>query len=164
MATFSFDIVSDYDKAEMNNVFQQVQREVSNRYDLKGTPAALEWLGDKTGFRVTAANDMHLESMIDIIRRAAIARGQSTKVLDLSCEATQGNLRLVKDIPFVAGLDHTKAKSITSLIREQFPKLKTAVQGDAVRVTSPSKDDLQRVMQLVRGHDFDFPVSFINYR
>lgn len=164
MATFSFDIVSDYDKAEINNVFQQVQREITNRYDFRGTPAAVDWLGDKIGFIVTAANDMHRESLLDIIRRALVARGQSSKVLDLSKQPVQGSMKLSQEIPFVAGLDQDKAKSVTKLIRDEMPKVKTQIQGQEIRVQSASKDDLQRVMQLLRDHDFDFPLSFTNYR
>lgn len=164
MATFSFDIVSTYDKAEINNAYQQVQREIGNRYDLKGTPAAVDWLGDKTGFVVTAANDMHLESIVDIIRRAIIARNQSTKVLDLSHEPVQGSMKLSKEIPFVEGLSQDKAKSVSSAIRDEMPKVKSQIQGDAVRVTSSSKDELQKVMQLLRGKEFEFPISFQNFR
>ena len=164
MATFSFDIVSDYDRAEINNVFMQVGREIGNRYDLKGTPAAVEWLGDKTGFVVIAANDMHRESILDIIRRALTNRGQSSKVLDLSKEPVQGNMQLRQEIPFVSGLDNEKAKLVTKLIRDEFPRVKTSIQGEEVRVASSSKDDLQRVMTLLRGHDFDFPLRFTNYR
>ncbi len=164
MATFSFDIVSDYDKAEINNVFQQVQREITNRYDFRGTPAAVDWLGDKTGFVVTAANDMHRESILDIIRRALVARGQSSKILDLTKEPVQGSMRLSQEIPFKAGLDQEKAKSVTKLIRDEMPRVKTQIQGQEIRVQSSSKDDLQRVMQLLRDHDFDFPLSFTNYR
>ncbi|MFZ1812687.1 MAG: YajQ family cyclic di-GMP-binding protein [Candidatus Saccharimonadales bacterium] len=164
MATFSFDIVSEYDKAEVNNVFQAVAREIGNRYDLKGTPAAIDWLGDKTGFVVTAANDMHLQSIEDIIRRCVIARGQSTKLLDLTHEPVQGSMKLTREIPFVSGLDGEKARSVSKLIRDELPKLKSTIQGDAVRVSSSSKDELQRAMQLVRGHDFDFPINFTNYR
>ena len=164
MATFSFDIVSTYDKAEINNAYQQVQREIGNRYDLKGTPAAVDWLGDKTGFVVTAANDMHLESIVDIIRRAIIARNQSTKVLDLSHEPVQGSMKLSKEILFVEGLSQDKAKSVSSAIRDEMPKVKSQIQGDAVRVTSSSKDELQKVMQLLRGKEFEFPISFQNFR
>ncbi len=164
MATFSFDIVSTYDKAEINNVYQQVQREITTRYDLRGTPAAVEWLGDKTGFVVIAAHDMHRESILDIIRRALTSRQQSSKILDLTKEPVQGNMQLKQDIPFIAGLDQEKAKSVTKLIRDEFPKVKTQIQGEEIRVQSSSKDDLQRVIQLVQGHDFDFPISFTNYR
>ncbi len=164
MATFSFDIVSTYDKAEINNVFQQVQRDISNRYDLKGTPAAVEWLGDKTGLVVTAANDMHLESILDIIRRAIIARGQSTKILDLDKEPTPGNLKLTKEVPFIEGLDQDKAKLVTAHIREHFPKAKSQIQGQEVRVQSPKKDELQAVMQSLKSTEFAFPLSFQNFR
>lgn len=164
MASFSFDIVSEYDKAEINNVFMQAGREIANRYDFKGTPAELDWLGDKTGFTVTGNSDMQLEAIIDIVRRGLINRGQSTKVLDLSHEPVASNLKMVKDVPFVAGLDNEKAKEVSKLIRDALPKVKPQIQGDAVRVSSSSKDDLQKVMQLVRDYEFDFPVSFTNYR
>lgn len=164
MATFSFDIVSDYDKAEINNVFMQAGREIANRYDFKGTPASLEWLGDKAGFTITGNSDMQLEAIADIVRRGLINRGQSTKVLDLSKEPTTSNLKMVKEVPFIAGLDSDKAKSVTKAIRDAFPKAKPQIQGDAVRVTSNSKDELQKIMQLLREQDFDFPLSFTNFR
>ena len=164
MATFSFDIVSDYDKAEINNVFMQAGREIANRYDFKGTPAGLDWLGDKTGIVITGNSDMQLEAITDIVRRGLINRGQSTKVLDLSREPTTSNLKMVKEVPFIAGLDSDKAKSVTKVIRDAFPKAKPQIQGDAVRVTSSSKDELQKIMQLLREQDFDFPLSFTNFR
>ena len=164
MAAFSFDIVSDYDKAEINNVFMQAGREIANRYDFKGTPAGIDWLGDKTGIVITGNSDMQLEAITDIVRRGLINRGQSTKVLDLSREPTTSNLKMVKEVPFIAGLDSDKAKSVTKVIRDAFPKAKPQIQGDAVRVTSSSKDELQKIMQLLREQDFDFPLSFTNFR
>ncbi len=164
MANFSFDVVSDYDKAEINNVFMQAGRELSNRYDFKGTPAGLDWLGDKTGFVVTGNSEMQLEAIVDIVRRGLINRNQSTKVLDLSKEPASSNLKMTKDIPFVAGLDSDRAKLITKAIRDEFAKAKPQIQGDAVRVTSNSKDELQKIMQLLRDKDFDFPLSFTNFR
>lgn len=164
MASFSFDIVSDYDKAEINNVYMQAGREITNRYDFKGTPANLEWLGDKTGFIITGNSDMQCEAIIDIVRRGLINRNQSPKVLDLSREPVTSNLKMVKEVPFVAGLDSDKAKSVSKVIREAFPKSKPQIQGDAVRVSSGSKDELQKIMQLLREQDFDFPLSFTNFR
>lgn len=164
MATFSFDIVSEYDKAEINNVFQAAQRDIGNRYDFKSTPAAVDWLGDKTGFIVTGNSDWQVEAIIDILRKHLASRGQSAKVLDLSKPLTESNLKTSKEVPFVAGLSQDKAKALTKLLRDELPKLKTSIQGDAVRVQSGSKDDLQKAMQVVREHDFDFPVSFTNYR
>ncbi len=164
MANFSFDVVSEYDKAEINNVFMQANREITNRYDFKGTPAALEWLGDKAGFVIIGGNDMQLQAIIDIVRRGLINRGQSTKVLDLSKEPVSANLKITHEIPFVAGLDTDRAKKVSKLIRDKFPKVKPTIQGEAVRVTSSSKNDLQAVMSLVRESDLDFPVNFTNYR
>jgi len=165
MANFSFDIVSEYDKAEMNNVFDQTQREIQSRYDFKGTPAELEWLNaEKTGLKVTGNGEWQIEAILDIVRKKLATRGQSQKVLDTSKEPVVANLKTTQEVLFKQGLDQEKAKSITKLMREEFPKVKAQIQGDAVRVMSTSKDDLQAVMQLLRAKDFDFPLSFTNYR
>jgi cyclic-di-GMP-binding protein len=165
MANFSFDIVSEYDKAEMNNVFDQVEREMANRYDFKGTPAAIEWLnGDKTGLKITGSGEWQIDAILDIVRKKLATRNQSQKVLDTSKELVESNLKAIKEVPFKQGLDQEKAKKITKLIREEYPKVKPQIQGDAVRVTSNSKDDLQAIIQLLKSQDFDFPVTFTNYR
>jgi len=165
MANFSFDIVCEYDKAEMNNVFDQVKRELESRYDFKGTPASIEWLsGDKTGLKITGNGEWQIDAILDIVRKRLATRNQSQKVLDLSKEITESNLKSSKEVPFKQGLDQEKAKQITKLLRDEFPKAKAQIQGDAVRVTSSSKDDLQGVIQLLKGKDFDFPLSFTNYR
>lgn len=164
MATFSFDIVSDYDKAEMNNVFMQVEKEISGRYDFKNTSAGIEWLDDKKGYKLLGDSVWQLDAIIDIIRKRLAGRNQSSKVLDLSKEPVESNLKASREVPFVAGLDQDKAKAITKLIREQAPKVKSQIQGDAVRVTSGSKDDLQAVMRLLDAADFDYPLSYTNYR
>ncbi len=165
MAQFSFDIVSEYDKAEMNNVFDQAQREMLNRYDFKGTPAQLEWLNeDKTGFKVTGNSDYQIEAILDIVRKKLAARNQSQKVLDTTGETVVTNMKTTQEVPFKKGLDQEKAKKITSLIRDNYPKVKTQIQGEEVRITSGAKDDLQAVMQLIRKQDFDFPLNFTNFR
>lgn len=165
MANFSFDIVSEYDKAEMNNVFDQARREIDSRYDFKGSPAELDWLdAEKTGFKVTGSGEWQIEAILDIVRKKLATRNQSQKVLDTSKEAVIANLKTTQEVLFKQGLDQDKAKKITALVREQYAKVKTQIQGDAVRVTSASKNDLQAVMQLVSSQDFEFPVSFTNYR
>jgi uncharacterized protein YajQ (UPF0234 family) len=165
MPTFSFDAVSEYDKAEMNNVFDQTEREITSRYDFKGTPAAIEWLnGDKTGMKITGAGDWQIDAILDIVRKKLAARNQSQKVLDVTKDVIESNLKATKEVAFKKGLDQEKAKKVTALIREHFPKVKPLIQGDLVRVNSNSKDDLQAVMQLLRAQEFDFPVSFTNYR
>ena len=165
MAQFSFDVVSEYDKAEMNNVFDQTEREMKNRYDFKGTPANIEWLNpDKTGLKVTGSGDWQIDAILDIVRKKLATRGQSQKVLDVSKEITESNMKSTKEVPFKQGLDQDKAKKITALLRDKLPKLKAQIQGDAVRVMGGSKDDLQTAIQLLREQDFDFPLNFTNYR
>jgi uncharacterized protein YajQ (UPF0234 family) len=164
MANFSFDVVSEYDKAEMNNVFDQVQRELEQRYDFKGTPAAVEWLDDKKGLKITGSGAWQIDTTIEIVRKKLAARGQSQKVLDTSKEVIESNLKATKEVPFKQGLDQEKAKQLAKLIREKYPKVKTQIQGEAVRVMSGSKDDLQAIMQLLRTQELDYPLSFTNYR
>lgn len=164
MANFSFDIVSDYDKAELNNVFDQALREIDSRYDFKGTPAGLEWLDDKKGFKVTGNGEWQIDAILDIVRKKLATRGQSQKLLDTSKAPVESNLKTTQEVLFKKGLDQDKAKQVTKLIRDNYPKVKTQIQGEEVRATSSSKDDLQAVMQLLKSQDFDFPLSFTNFR
>ncbi len=164
MATFSFDIVSEYDKAEMNNVFMAVEKEIANRFDFRGTPASIEWMENKTGYKIIGSNDWQIDSIIDIIRKKLASREQSIKTLDLSKTITAGNLRATKEIPFVSGLDQDKAKQITKILREKLPKLKAQIQGESVRASSASKDELQSAMQIIKSAELDFPINFQNYR
>lgn len=163
--TFSFDIVSDYNVAEMNNAVDQAKRELDTRYDFKGTGAKLEFRdGDKTGLTITGDSQYHLDAMLDIVRKKLAARGIDQKVLDVSKQPVTSNLKTTQDVPFKKGLDQEKAKKITGVIRDQLPRIKTQIQGDAVRIFSPKKDELQAVMQLLRQQSFDFPIDFTNYR
>lgn len=164
MANYSFDIESTYDKAEMNNVEQLVMREISSRYDFKVTPAAVEWLTDKKGFKVIGSNEWQLETIIDMIGKQLAKRGMTSKVLDLSGKVTEANLRAWKDVLFRDGLSQDDAKKITKLLKDSHPKVRMQIQGPAVRCTSASKDELQAVMSTLRAADFDFPLVFTNYR
>jgi cyclic-di-GMP-binding protein len=165
MGNFSFDVVSDYDKAEMNNVFDQTQREISSRYDFKGTSASLEWLdGDKTGLKITGDSEYHIDAILDIIRKKLATRGLSQKVLDVSKDSITTNLKTTKEVIFKKGISSENAKKVNAKIRDAYPKVKPTIQGDEIRVTSPKKDELQAVMQLLRDTDFDFPINFTNFR
>lgn len=164
MATFSFDIVSDYDKAEMNNVFASTEKEIGSRYDFKGTPASIEWLGDKIGFKIIGANQWQCDAILDVVRKKLASRDQSAKVLDLTKTPVESNLKTTWEMPFKQGLSQDNAKQITKLLREEVPKAKAQIQGDAVRVTSGSKDELQKVISLLKAGDYEFPLQFINYR
>jgi hypothetical protein len=164
-STFSFDVVSDYDKSELNNVVDQAQREIANRYDLKGTKADVQWVdNEKNSLKITGDNDFHIDAILDIIRKKLAIRGQSQKTLDTNKDATTSNLMMTKIVPLKKGLSSENAKKITALIRETYPKIKTQIQGDEVRVTGSKKDELQAVMQLLNSQDFDFPLDYTNYR
>ncbi len=165
MANFSFDIVSEFDKAEMNNALQGAQREITSRYDFKGTPAAIDWLtADKNGVKITGNGDMQIEAILDIFRKNLANRGLTSKYLDLTKPITTNNMQSQQEIPFVEGLDQEKAKKITKIVRENFAKTKPQIQGDAVRVTSNSKDELQAIMAFLREADLEFAVNFTNFR
>jgi hypothetical protein len=162
---FSFDVVSDYDLAEMTNSVDQTQRELMNRYDFKGTTASLDFISkDKEGLLITGDTKYQLDSIVDVLQSKLVKRAISLKVLDLQAEPVQGGKEMRWTVNFKKGLDQEKAKMITKAIREEYPKAKAQIQGDEVRVSSASKDDLQGVMAVLKAKDFDFPLSFTNYR
>lgn len=162
---FSFDVVSDYDTSEVTNAVDQTQRELMQRYDFKGTAAKLDFVSkDKEGVLVEGDTKYQLDSIIDVLQSKLMKRGQSLKVLDLSSEPVQGGKEMRWTVKFKKGLDQDKAKQITKIIRDDYPKAKAQIQGDSVRVSSTSKDDLQGVMVLLKQQDFDFPLDFTNYR
>jgi cyclic-di-GMP-binding protein len=161
---FSFDVVSDYDASEITNAVDQTQRELGQRYDFKGTKAHIVFMDDKAGVLIEGDTKYQLDSIVDVLQSKLIKRGQSLKILDLSIEPVQGGKEMRWTVKFKKGLDQDKAKKITKLIRDEYPKAKTQIQGDAVRVSSASKDDLQGVMALLKQQDFDFPLQFENYR
>ena len=160
----SFDVVSDYDVAEMTNAVDQVQRELATRYDFRGTAAALEFSEGKTGVQLKGDSQNQLNSILDVLQSKLVKRGISLKVLDTSSEPVQGGKEMRWEVKFKKGLDQEKAKKISKTIRDSFPKVKAQIQGEEVRVSAASKDDLQAVMQLLKSQDFDFPLSFTNYR
>jgi uncharacterized protein YajQ (UPF0234 family) len=164
MGMFSFDIESTYDVGEMNNVYDQVQRELGTRYDLKGTQASLEWLDDKKGLKICGDNQYHLDAIMEMLRKKAAVRGVSQKTFDVSQEPETTNLRMIWVVPFKNGLKQDDAKKITKLLRDELPKVKTQIQGEGIRVMSAKKDELQAAMQLVKSTDLDFPITFTNFR
>lgn len=164
-ATFSFDIVSEYNLAEVINAVDQTKREIGTRFDMKGTSADVEFRdADKTGLNVTGDSEYQVDAVLDILRKKLASRGVSQKILDTSKEPATSNMKVTRDVAFRKGLDQDKAKKITALIRQDLPKVKTQIQGDTVRVNSAKKDELQAAMRLLEQQDFEFPLSFTNYR
>ena len=161
---FSFDIVSDYDVAEMQNAVDQAQRELGTRYDFKGTAAGIEFTEGKKGVLLTGDSKNQLDALLDMLQGKLIKRNIALQVLDTTSEPVQGGKEMRWTLDFIKGLDQEKAKKITKAIRDTYPKVKAQIQGEEVRVSAASKDDLQGVMTLLKTQDFDFPVDFQNYR
>jgi len=163
--TNSFDIVSEYDAGEMNNVFDQAKRELLNRYDFKGTSAAVEWLdAEKSGLKITGDNQYQLDAIIEMVRLKAATRKIAQTTFDTSSEPEPGSMKFIWTVPFISGLDKERAKTITKLLRDKMPKIKAQVQGEAVRVMSPKRDELQTAMKLLQSKELPFPITFNNYR
>jgi uncharacterized protein YajQ (UPF0234 family) len=161
---FSFDVVSDYDVSEVTNAVDQAQRELAQRYDFKGTSAKVEFAEGKTGVQLTGDTNNQLDSILDVLQGKFVKRGVSLKVLDTSSAPVEGGKEMRWSLRFRKGLDQDKAKQITKLIRDKYPKAKAQIQGETVRVSSTSKDDLQGVIAVLKAADFDFPLEFQNYR
>jgi uncharacterized protein YajQ (UPF0234 family) len=161
---FSFDVVSDFDAGEMTNAVDQAQRELSQRYDFKGTAAKLEFDDGRGGVRLEGESKNQLDAIVDVLQSKLIRRGISIKVIDISSEPLQSGMIMRWQIPFKKGLDQEKAKKLTKAIRDTYPKAKAQIQGDTVRVSSTSKDDLQGIMAHLKSLDLDFPLEFTNYR
>lgn len=161
---FSFDVVSDFDPGEMTNAVDQAQKELAQRYDFKGTAAKLEFTEGRTGVQLEGDSRTQLNSIVDVLQGKLIRRGISVKALDLSAEPTESGTVTKWSIPFKKGLDQEKAKRISKTIRDKYPKAKAQIQGESVRVSSASKDDLQGIITHLKAQDFDFPLEFNNYR
>lgn len=162
---FSFDVVSDYDVSEVTNAVDQARRELSTRYDFKGTSAAVDFISSaKEGVLLEGDSKNQLDAVLDMLQSKLLRRGVSVKVLDTTADPVEGGKNMRWTLPFKKGLDQDKAKMITKAIREEYPKVKAQIQGDSVRVSSTSKDDLQGVMALLNAKEFDFPLDYQNYR
>ena len=162
-ADSSFDIVSKIDRQEMDNALNQAVKEISQRFDFKNTGAGLHWRGEDA-IEVVANADERALAVVDVLKEKVIKRGQSLKVLEVGEPRASG--REVKiDVALKEGINQEQAKKVSKLIRDEGPKgVKVQVQGDELRVSSKKRDDLQDVIALVKGQDYDFAVQFINYR
>lgn len=160
----SFDVVSEYDVSAMINACEQAQREISTRYDFAGTNSRLVFDRDGKKIEIESNSELKVESIIGVLESKLLKANLSLKFLDKSSEILENNMLSRKTIPLVQGLDQSKAKQITALIREKGWKVKTQIQGESVRVSAAKKDDLQAVMEALRSANFDFPISFNNFR
>jgi uncharacterized protein YajQ (UPF0234 family) len=160
--SFSFDVVSDFDRQELVNAVDQARRDVSTRYDLKDskTEIALE----ETSITITTASDMTLLAVEDILRQKATKRNLSLKIFDFQPAETVGGNRVQQVVKLRKGLSQELAKQLSKSVRDSLKKVTVSIQGDSLRVTGKSKDDLQQAIQLLREQDVEVPLQFENYR
>ena len=158
----SFDVVSEYDEQELRNALDQVRREVQQRYDFKGVTVDLEQGKDE--LTLLTDDEGRAAAVKDLIASKAIRRNLSLKIFDWGKVEPAGGNKVRQVIKLRRGLDDTLAKRLSKLVRDEFPKVKSSIQGDAVRVSGKSKDELQGVIALLRGLDYAVALQFINYR
>lgn len=161
-ATYSFDIVSDFDRQELVNAIDQAVREIKSRFDLKDTNTTIE-LGEDT-ITISTDGQLTLEAIHTILQTKAAKRNLSLKIFDFGrVESASGN-RVRQEVKLQKGISSELAKQLSKLIRDDFKKVQASIQGDAVRVSAKSKDDLQAVMQHLRQQEFPAALQFVNYR
>ena len=158
----SFDVVSEVDLNEVRNAVNLAQKEVATRYDFKKSISKITL--EDGGIVLVSDNEGKLKSVIDILEEKLVRRKVSLKALQYAkIEAALGGT-VRQRAELAAGISDEKAKAMNKLIRQQFKKVKVSIQGDSLRVSSSSKDELQAVMELLRKQDFDLPLQFTNYR
>ena len=158
----SFDVVSKIDRQEVDNALNQAAKEVSQRYDFKGTDASIGWSGES--ILMKANREERVAAVLDVFQTKLVKRGVSLKAIDAG-EAKPSGKEYRIEAALKEGLSQENAKKLSKLIRDEGPKgVKAQIQGDELRVSSKKRDDLQAVQALVKGQDYDFAVQFTNYR
>ena len=161
---YSFDIVSNFDRQELVNALDQAKREISQRYDLKGTDTELKLEKDK--ILITTNSDLTLNSVNDIIKQKAIKRKLSLKIFEYGLIESVGGNKVKQAITLKQGLNQEIAKKISKNIRDQFKKINVSINGETLRVASKSKNDLQSVIKLLEKFEesFNIPLNANNFR
>ena len=158
----SFDIVSKVDRQEVDNALNQAAKEVRQRFDFKNTDASIRWSGE--AIELEANSEERVKAVLDVFESKLVRRGVSLKSLDAGEPRSSGKLYKITATTS-DGITQENAKKVTKLIRDEGPKgVKALIQGDELRVSSKSRDDLQRVQALIKAQDYDFAVQFVNYR
>ena len=162
MSTFSFDVVSDFDRQELVNTLDQVRRDVGQRYDLKDSGTEIEL--EEGSLTITTASDMTLDAVVDVLRQKATKRDLSLKIFDFQPPETVGGNKVKQQVLLRKGLSQELAKQLSKTVRDELKKVTVAIQGDSLRITGKSKDDLQQAIQLLKAQDVELPLQFENYR
>jgi len=161
----SFDVTTSVDLQEVDNAVNQAQKEVAQRYDFKGSIATIEFSRAEGTLNLTAESEFRMEALFDVLQSKLIKRGVPVKNLDIGDIKPAGGDKVTRQVKLKMALDGDTAKKVAAAIKEaKLKKVQAAIQGDQVRVTSPSKDELQTAMSILRGKDFGVELKFGNYR
>ena len=158
----SFDVVSDFDRQELVITLDQTRREIKSRYDLKDTKTTVEL--KENSIDIETDSDMTLRAVHVLMQTKAAKRSLSMKIFDFGDIDAASGSRVRQEIKLKKGIEKEEAKKISKLIKDNFKKVQASIQGDAVRVSAKSKDDLQEAMQLIKGEDWPMALQFNNYR
>jgi uncharacterized protein YajQ (UPF0234 family) len=163
MADSSFDIVSKVDRQEVDNALNQAAKEISTRFDFRGTNASIEWSGE-LGVTIKADTEERAKAALDVFKEKLVKRSISMKALDAGEPKPSGKQYVIAST-LRQGIDQDHARKIAKLIRDEGPKgVQAAVQGDQLRVTGKKRDDLQAVIAMLKSAELDVPLQFTNYR
>ena len=161
--TSSFDIVSKVDRQEVDNALNQTAKELSQRFDFRGTNASISWAGDEA-VAIQADTEDRVKAALEVFKEKLIKRQISLKSLDASDPKPSGKAQKI-DCKIIQGIESEKAKAISKKIRDEGPRgVQAQIQGDQLRVSAKKKDDLQAVIALLKGRDFGIALQFVNYR
>jgi cyclic-di-GMP-binding protein len=162
MADSSFDVVSHVNRQEVDNALNQAKKELAQRFDFKNTGTSIDWSGEAVA--IVSKTDKRALAALDVFKEKLVRRSVSLKSLDAGDPkpAGGGNYRI--ECSFIQGIPEDKAKAMTKAIRQSRLKVQAQVQGDQLRVSGKSKDDLQKAIALLKENDQGLPLQFINYR
>lgn len=161
---FSFDVVSQVDLQEVDNAVNQAVKELRNRFDFRGSKSFLEFNRQEATIKLVGDDDLKLRNLQDILKTRVVARGISVRALKFEDpeKAFEGTLR--QDVKLINGIPQEKAKIIVKKLKDGKFKVQASIQGDELRVTSKSKDELQSAIQFLKGDAVDIPLQFVNFR
>lgn len=161
----SFDVTTGVDLQEVDNAIHQAQKEIAQRYDFKGSKATVEFNRAENSLVMVADSEFQMRALFDVVQSRLIKRNVPVKNLDIGETRAAGGDTVRKEVKLKTALDADTAKKVAAAIKDaKLKKVQAAIQGDQVRVTSPSRDDLQEAIALLRGRDFGVELKFGNYR
>ena len=161
----SFDVTTGVDLQEVDNAINQAQKEIAQRYDFKGSKATVEFKRTENVLELVADDDFRMRALFDVVQTKLIKRNVPVKNLDVGDVKQAGGDTVRREIKLKTALDGDTAKKVAAAIKDaKLKKVQAAIQGDQVRITSPSRDDLQEAMALLRSKDFGVELKFGNYR